>query len=216
MSGLLFVTAADADYKAVNLLLHELSNWGYNEGEPDFKLITTKNAYDFERSPGAYRPEVTPPSLDNTFDNAWAGSSLKDVEDFCLDVLHAEDPGDHGPSLFVVVDSVGFEGRNAIVVERAIGEEDEDFKSLDSFVKLRVPWDEVGSVWCNLDIANMGFEDFGEPRDYNADDDGGDERAKAESGDGWHDYEPMGGDLGEKNAEKKAKALQRLKEEGRV
>jgi hypothetical protein len=45
MSGFLFVTAPEADYKAVNLLLHELGNWGYNDGESDFKVITTKNAF---------------------------------------------------------------------------------------------------------------------------------------------------------------------------
>ena len=49
MSGYLFVTAPEADHKAVNLLLHELSNWGYNDGESDFKLITAKK-YDSIRS----------------------------------------------------------------------------------------------------------------------------------------------------------------------
>jgi hypothetical protein len=212
MSGYLFVTAPEADYKAVNLLLHELSNWGYNDGESDFKLITTKNAYDFERPAGTYRLDVTLPTLDTTFNNAWAGSSLKDVEDFCLDVLHAGDSGADEPSLFVVVDAAGFEGRNAIVVERAVDEEAEDFKQLDSFVKMRIPWDEVNSAWCNLNIANISFDELGEPKDDDADGEGD----QGESGNGWHDYEPMGGDLNEKNAKRKQKALQRLKDVGRV
>jgi hypothetical protein len=216
MSGFLFVTAPEADYKAVNLLLHELGNWGYNDGESDFKVITTKNAYDFEQPAGIYRSETTQPTLDSTFTNAWAGSSLKDVEDFCLDVLHAEDSGADGPSLFVVVDAAGFDGRNAIVVERAIDEEDEDCKSLDSFVKMRIPWEEVNSAWANLSIANISFDELGELKEDDADDGGGGERADEEIGDGWHEYEPMGGDLNEKNATKKDKALQRLKDDGRV
>jgi hypothetical protein len=216
MSGYLFVTAPEADFKAVNLLLHELSNWGYNDGESDFKLITTKNAYDFERPAGTYRSDTTRPTLDNTFNNAWAGSSLKDVEDFCLDVLHAEDSGADGPSLFVVVDGAGFEGRNAIVVERAIDEEDEDFKSLDSFLKMRIPWDEVNSAWANLSIANISFNELGELKEDDGEDGGEGERVDEEFGDGWHDYEPMGGDLNEKNAKRKEKALQRLKNEGRI
>lgn len=213
MSGYLFVTAPEADYKAVNLLLHELSNWGYNDGEADFKVITTKNAYDFELPAGAYSHEATLPSLDNTFNNAWAGSSLKDVEDFCLDVLNSGDSGADGPSLFVVVDAAGFESRNAIVVERAIDEEDEDFKSLDSFVKMRIPWDEVNSAWANLSIANISFNEMGEPYEDGADDD----RVQEGTGDGWHYYEPMGGDLPEQYARKKEKAsFQRLKDDGRV
>jgi hypothetical protein len=215
MSGYLFVTAPEADYKAVNLLLHELSNWAYNDGEADFKLIATKNAYDFELPAGSYRVEPTLPTLDSTFNNAWAGSSLKDVEGFCLDVLNAEDAG-AGPSLFVVVDAAGFEGRNAILVERAIGEEDEDFKSLDSFVKMRLPWDEVNSAWVNLDIANVSFDEMGELKEDQANDGGEGERVDQEIGDGWHDYKPMGSDLSEKNAKKKEKALQCLKDDGRV
>ena len=217
MSGYLFVTAPEADHKAVNLILHELSNWGYNDGESDFKVITTKNAYDFERLAGSYMLEVTLPDLDSTFGNAWAGSNLKDVEDFCLEVLRGEDSGADAPSLFVVVDAAGFEGRNAIVVERAIDEEDEDFKELDSFVKMRIPWDEFNSVWCNLHIANMSFEEFGEPREDDEDDGAKGKRVDGESGkDGWHDYEPIGGHLKEKNAKKKEKALQRLKDDGRT
>lgn len=217
MSGYLFVTAPEADYKAVNLLLHELSNWSYNDGESDFKVISTKNAYDFERPPGIYRLDVTPPTLDSTFNNAWAGSSLKDVEDFCLDAIRAEDPGADGPSLFVVVDAIGFEGRNAIVVERAMAEEDEDFKELDSFVKMRIPWDEVNSAWANLIIANISFDEMGEPREGDAEDDGGGARIQGETGaDGWHDYEPMGGDLNEKSAKLKENALKRLKDDGHV
>ncbi|KAM0701549.1 hypothetical protein Q7P35_006788 [Cladosporium inversicolor] len=217
MSGYLFVTAPEADYKAVNLLLHELSNWGYNDGGSDFKLITAKNAYDFELPAGSYRREATLPILDSTFSNAWAGSSLKDVEDFSLDVLHSEDSGADGPSLFMVVDTAGFEGRNAIVVERAIDEEDENFKSLDSFVKMRIPWNEVNSAWCNLSIANISFDELGELREDDADEGGEGERVDGESGaNGWHDYESMGGGLNEKNAKKKVKALQSLKMDGRV
>lgn len=215
MSGYLFVTAPEADYKAVNLLLHELSNWAYNDGEADFQVIATKNAYDFELPAGSYREDPTLPTLNSTFNNAWAGSSLKDVEDFCLDVLNAEDAS-AGPSLFLVVDAAGFQGRNAILVERAIGEEGEDFKTLDSFVKMRLPWDEVNSAWVNLDIANVSFDEMGELKEDHADDGGGGERVDQEIGDGWHEYQLMGADLSEKNAKKKEKALQRLKDDGRV
>ena len=212
-TGFLFVTAPDADYKAVNLLLHELSNWGYNDGESEFRLITTKNAFDFELPPGTHSLEPTTPSLDSTFNNAWAGSTFTDVEDFCLDVLyHGRDAGIEGPSLFVVVDAAGFEAREGIVVERAVGEEDEDFKEIDSFIKMRVPWNEVHSAWCNLSIANISFD--GEMGERKEDDD--DEEGDEKGSDGWFDYNILGGDLSEKSAKRKEKAFKKLKKDGRV
>lgn len=228
-TGILFVTAPEADHRAVNLLLHELSNWGYNDGQPDFKVITTKNAYDFELPPDTSVLEPTPPSLDSTFTNAWAGSSLKDVEDFCLDVLRDEETKNAEPSLFVVVDSAGFEAREAILVERGMDDETDELVYLDSFVKMRIPWGELNSIWTNLDIANMSFEEFCEDEE---DDEEEEEEAEGraeeeedaenavqdeEVGNGWFKYHSSGPDLlSEKDAKRKEKAFQRLKKDGRI
>jgi hypothetical protein len=82
-TGLLFVTAPEADYKAVNLLIHHLRDWEYFNDANDglnFHLVTTKNAYDLELAPGSNHLDATPPALDATLDNGWAGATLKDVE----------------------------------------------------------------------------------------------------------------------------------------
>jgi hypothetical protein len=211
-TGFLFVTAPEADYKAVNLLLHELSNWECNDGESDFRLMTTKNAYDFELPDGTFALEASQPTFDSTLDNAWAGSSLRDVEDFCLDVLRANDSAGDAPSLFVVVDAAGFEAREGIVVERAIDAEDDDFNYLDSFIKMRVPWDEVQISWCNLSIANISFDgEMGERKE-----DGAEVDSDEKGCDGWFDYNILGADLSEENAKKKEKAFKRLKKDGRI
>ena len=215
-TGFLFVTAPSADYKAVNALLHELQNWEYNDGESEFRLITTKNAYDFEPPAGTHVLDGTLPKLDSTFTNAWAGSSLKDVEEFCLDIVHNSSPSDDSPWLFVVVDSAGFEARTGIVVERATADADEDFKLLDSFVKMRVPWDEVQITWCNLSIANSDFDEMGERRETKANGDGGGEADVEDEGDGWYDYHTLGADLSDENANRKKKAFQRLKDDGLI
>ncbi|KAM0699566.1 hypothetical protein Q7P36_000569 [Cladosporium allicinum] len=164
-TGLLFVTAPEADHKAINLLLHNLTDWEYSKGDIWFRLVTTKNAYDLELPSGTNALDATPPSLDDTLDNAWAGSSLKDVEDFCLDVIHNDPNMDIGASLFIVVDSLGFQARNAILVEQAIGDEEHEFVALESFVKMRVPWSEVFSSWCNLNVSNSDFDEMGERRE---------------------------------------------------
>jgi hypothetical protein len=212
-TGLLFVTAPEADHKAINLLIHNLADWEHSKGDIWFRLVTTKNAYDLEPPPGTNSLDATPPSLDNTFDNAWAGSSLKDVEDFCLDVVRNDPNGDIGASLFVVVDSLGFQAHNAILVERAVGEREEEFVMLDSFVKMRVPWSEVFSAWCNLNISNSDFDEMGERRKEGGEWEG--EEAGGEQG--WYDYHAGDCfDLDEESATRKDKAFRRLKNDGRV
>jgi hypothetical protein len=214
-TGLLFVTAPEADHKATNLLLHNLTDWEYSEGDIWFHLVATKNAYDLELPPGTNALDPTPSSLDNTFDNAWAGSSLKDVEDFCLDVVRNDPKCEIGASLFIVVDSRGFRDRDAILVERAVGEEEEGFKSLDSFVKMRVPWREVFSAWCNLNVANSDFDELGERRGEGGEWEGEEEEGGGEQG--WYDYHAGDCfDLDEESAMRKDKAFRRLKDDGRV
>jgi hypothetical protein len=217
-TGLLFVTSPTADYKTVNLLLHNLQDWEYSKGDLNFHLITTKNAYDLELPPGSTCLETTPPALDATFDNGWAGASLKDVEGFCLDMIHSDEMEMISPGLFVVVDEAGFEKREAILCERDVKEPEDDegeFEDLDSFAKMRVPWSELHSCWCNLNIANMGFDEFGERRE---DGDGGGEVVDGTGAEGWHDFNTDVHDegLGEKEAKRKEKALKKLEKEGRV
>lgn len=212
-TGLLFVTAPEADHKAINLLLHNLTDWEHSDGDIWHRLVSTKNAYDLELPPGTNALDATPPSLDSTFDNAWAGSSLKDIEGFCLDVIRNDPERDIGASLFIVVDSHGFQARDAILVEQAIAEERDEFVTLDSFVKMRVPWSELFSAWCNLSVANSDFDEMGERRK-----EGGEwDREEGGGEQGWYDYHAGECfDLDEESAKQKDKALQRLKNDGRI
>jgi hypothetical protein len=221
-TGLLFVTAPEADYKAVNLLIHHLRDWEYFNDANDglnFHLVTTKNAYDLELAPGSNHLDATPPALDATLDNGWAGATLKDVEGFCLDIIHSGEQNDIAPGLFIVVDAAGFEKREAIICERDVKEPDEDdedgeFENLDSFVKMRLPWSETYISWCNLSIANVGFDEMGERRE---DGEGEGEVVDGTGAEGWHDFDPESSyPLDEKQVKRKEKALKKLEKEGRV
>lgn len=209
-TGLLFVTAPEADYKAVNLLIHHLRDWEYDEGKLTFRVVTTKNAYDLELPPGTDALPTTPPSLDATFDNSWAGSSLADVEAFCLDIIHAGDQDNIGPPMFVVADSEGFQARNAILVEQFC-DDNQDFKMLDKFDKMRIPWDDVYISWCGIRFGNNFFDQLGQRRGVDEDADSDDEAVDVWDLDDWHDYHAHNtSDLSEKDAKRKEKAFQRL------
>jgi hypothetical protein len=205
-TGLLFVTAPEADHKAINLLLHHLRDWESSDGEDQFRLVATKNAYNLEppESPSGVDTflSTTSPSLDSTFENAWAGSSLKDVEDFCLDIVRNDVKGNIGASLFVLIDSLGFQARDAVLAERAFGEKEGGLGMLDIFVKTRVPWGELMNAWCNLSLGASEFAEMGERR---------------EEGGEWYDFHTgYVCDLDEEADLRKDRAFQRLKDGGRV
>jgi hypothetical protein len=217
-NGLLFVTAPQADHKAVNLLLHHLRDWEYDKGRLSFHLVTTKNAFDLEVPPGSNDLDATPPTLNATFDNGWAGATLKDVEGFCLDMIHSGEQDNISPGLFVVVDAAGFEKREGILCERDVKEPEDDegeFEELDAFVKMRLPWEELYISWCSLSIANVSFDEMGERREDAREEEG--EVVDGTGAEGWFDYNSDGLDgLGEKEAKRKEKALRKLEKDGLV
>jgi hypothetical protein len=221
-TGLLFVTAPEADHKLINLMLLHIRDWEYGSGDR-FKLVTTKNAYDLENAPAtvppsaaaAARQDETSPPLSSSLDNAWAGAALADVEAFCMDLMRDEENNQnnnnihYNTTLYVVLDSTGAQARSCILGQRATNDpEEEEFAWLDRFDRMRVPWEDLYSPWCNLDIANMGFDDFTQEFD-----DGG------EGGeDGWFTYKkiPGGVELSEDNRGRRDEEVRRFRDAGRI
>lgn len=206
-TGLLFVTAPEADHKLINLLLMRLRDWEYGGGQDRLHLMTTKNAYDLDppamplRSGTQEKGETSPP-LPSSLDNAWAGATLEDVEAFCIDLKRNDDgKGMYNKSLFVVVDSTDVRAQTCILGERAIDEEADTFTWLDKFNKMRIPWDDLYVTWCNLDIANMNFDEFTH--------EDGDEN-------GWFTYREIGDDLSEGNQRKRDREIQRFRDAGHI
>lgn len=213
-TGLLFVTAPEADYKAINEILLHLRDWEYGGGADRFRLVTTKNAYDLDGPATPLRPRTqaadeTSPRLSSDLDNTWAGAALEDVEAFCLDLARdtSEQSNRYNSSLYVVVDSTDLQARSCILGERAVDEEAEEFTWLDSFNKMRIPWDKLYLTWCNLDIANMNFEEFTQEEE-----DGG------EGVDGWFTFKDIsdGDDLSEDNRRKRDREIQRFRDKGHI
>jgi hypothetical protein len=205
-TGLLFVTAPEADHKSINLILLQIRDWGYGSGD-SFKLVTTKNAYDLDppvNSPQG-RLDATSPPLDSSLENAWAGASLEDVEAFCLDLNRR---GPYNPTLYVVVDSEGLQAHTAILGKQASSYEEDEFRYLGYFMKMRMPQDSVYMVWCNLDISNMDFEDYMQEEDGTS----------GEKPDGWFtfDEDTGGGFFSEEDLQRRNREIERLRRAGHI
>lgn len=166
MTSLLFITAPLANHKSINRILLHLRDWQYSDGEDDnFHLVTTKNAYDLDLSSGGTKEveehkciEETHPPIPISTDNAWAGASLEDVEGYCADLSRCGVVGAN-PGLFVVVDEDSLRNEECVLVEEVYRwEEDGTVR----FWKMRVPWDQLFITWCQLDVANMSFEEMTE------------------------------------------------------
>lgn len=136
--------------------------------------------------------------------NAFTDNSIDEIRDFV--VSHEEElKRVHVDcSHWVVVDQEGLETMTVIMVERPYepGEDGEVGKASHDWRGVRLRCEDVWSMFCNLRIANMGFEDFvvGNAQE-----------------DGRRMYEKDGTAWGEGEVNKKMEAeLKKLKDEGHV
>lgn len=169
MSGLLFVTAPAADNKSINRLLLHLRDWEYGSGYR-FYLVTTKDVSALRAFSEENKTEPTEPPVASDISNQWKGASLQEIEVSVLELDNANDehPVNLRGSIFVMVDEEGMQKKTCVVAERAYDHDAE--QQLDAFNKVRLPWTQTYGMWCNLDIANMSFEDWcHEERDHDKD-----------------------------------------------
>jgi len=159
MPGALFVVAASADQKLINRLLLHLRDWEYGE-EPtwdNFLLITSKSLPETEEPCAT---TTTPISKSDLSNNVWTGQSIADVESFMLSERKKE--VGLNTNTFIVLDEQGVKEGTIILLD-SVGSELEEMEV--KFKKVRVPWEKAYIMWCNLDIANMDFEDFVDDED---------------------------------------------------
>jgi hypothetical protein len=173
MAGLFFVTASEADFKIVNHALLCMRDWEESDGALDnFKLVTDKTAFQNDNN-------GTSLLWKSLLENAWNGAKLKDVEAYCMDLRQSDDE-QKGANLFVVLDSVGIEDKTCILASLPDEYHENPGAFRGRYDKVRVPWGDLYSIWSNLDIANMNFEEFVEEEE-------GDQQ-------GWFTYQSIFGD----------------------
>lgn len=210
MSGLLFVTAPEADHKIINRLLLHLHDWEYESGD-NFKLITTRSIESLRKAPtepvgvtAQFKPTEAPVDVD--LRNAWAGATLEEVEAFCLALDKEEDFQSADTHLFVVLDADGLKDKTCVFGERVIDWDSDPLVYPEEFNRARVPWYQVYLSWCNLHISNIGWDEM------MMEDDAEDVE------DRWWTYNTSdsGEYLSQKNKKKRDDAISELRREGRA
>ena len=199
MTGILYVISSSADHRIVNALLLHIRDWEYGMGD-SFALITTSTT----NSATDIKP--TSPPLHSFTNNTWANRSIEAIESFHLALKHS--------NLYVVLDEEGIESQTCILGHQAMVQDPETrtWKRTERFQKSRVPWDELYMTWCNIDVANMDFEDFVRERDTEGGGRGGDENE-------WFEYVNHSAewkDLSEANTKLRDAELERLRVAGLV
>ena len=142
-------------------MLH-LRNWefGVERTWDDFHLVPTKAANKFKTSLNSGDVHATTPPCPEDASNEWQNSALDEVESFVLtiDNDYESDGRTVNTSIYILLDSKGLEDETCIVGERRF--DDETGEHVNAFNKVRVPWDDVHIMWANLEIANVGFEEY--------------------------------------------------------
>ncbi|KAK3707572.1 hypothetical protein LTR37_012067 [Vermiconidia calcicola] len=206
MSGLLFVTAETATHKTSNLILLHLRDWDTRsenivQSDNSHCLVTTKNAYDLEKPEDANVTKPTHLPVPSDISNAWIGASISDIEAFVLDLNKSGTKGVQS-SIFFCLDDKGMQDKTIIIGERRYDEDGDELT--DFYNKTRAPWDEAHTVWQNLDIGNVGWEDYCD-EEKGADDDG------------WWDYAVGGADIMTENERaKRGEAIKKMEDEDLV
>jgi hypothetical protein len=202
-AGLLFITAPAADHKVINRLVLHLRDWQNGE-DPEwdvFHVVSRKDPELYKSLTTSGDVNPTQPPCQEDLSNEWQNSTLEEVEAF---VLSLKD-GHINTSIYVLLDEKGLEDKTCIVGERRFDDETEE--QMDVFNKARVPWEEVTSMFVNLDIANVDFEDF--CNEENGDDE-----------DNWFTWNSseFGAALGldEDELAKRGEAIKKLEDEGKA
>ncbi|GJC81369.1 hypothetical protein ColLi_04207 [Colletotrichum liriopes] len=185
----LFITAKNADVKLVNRLLLTLRDWEFGE-EPSWDNFAL-------------------PPLQEFSQNEWEGATIEEIETVILatdrekESAHGKVNGPNNLLLFLVLDDQGVTDRTVILFERAIGDADGgDAEAIDfpaRFNKLRTPWTNAYTDWCNLDIANIGFSEM---CDYD-----GADKGKSETDGVWWTYMNAVGEITSDENKKKRDAV---------
>ncbi|KAF2170404.1 hypothetical protein M409DRAFT_51449 [Zasmidium cellare ATCC 36951] len=221
-TGLLFVTAPEADFKAINHFLIYARDWEFGDEDTwdNFHLVTSRKDPDLSKFSDSRRnelPATKPGDVTAETSNEWSGASIQDIERYVLD---HEPTGIDGNeiSLFLILDCQSLRDRTCIIAERYTEWNDdadppekfpkEDREKQYEFNKYRAPWDETYICFANLNIGNMDFEDF-------ADDDEGEEDVGAD-GEGWWTFRGMGSDLTEEQVGRREGVVRRFEGEGKI
>ncbi|KAF8140946.1 hypothetical protein K438DRAFT_2030328 [Mycena galopus ATCC 62051] len=135
------------------LLLQDFEFGDYPEDSQLTLLTSTKLPAE---APGA----TALPVSDINGSNDFASMSFVEINAFIRANEGALEKIDLSSGNWIIIDQKGFETSTCLVCEQVYDEADEGGEQTADFRACRLPYEEAHSMIANLDIANMGFEDF--------------------------------------------------------
>ncbi|KAJ7141583.1 hypothetical protein C8R46DRAFT_581351 [Mycena filopes] len=198
-----FLTAYNFSAKALNRALLLIQDFEFGDYPKDSRwtLLTSK-----DDPPPEAPPATVLPVADISGANAFAGCSLTEINAFIR--ANEDYMAKMGVSAgsWLVIDQKGLETSTCLVCEQVYDSDAGKGGMTGAFRACRLPYERAWGMTVNLEIANMGFEDF-------VDEDAG------EQDDGswkWISFDADGGeDDGESEVEvKRGKALKELRDGG--
>jgi hypothetical protein len=188
------------------LLIQDFEFSKYPE-EAGWKLLTSKTL-----TPGEFEASIPPLRVSS---NDFAGMSLEEINAFVRTNAAGLEEMDLSVSNWLVIDQKGLETSTCVVCEQYYngGSDEEDGEGeaemTDAFRAARLPYEQAHTMVVNLDIANMGFEDF-------VDEDAGEQEDGTWK---WQSFPPQerDGDEGPNEVQvKREAALKELRDAGDV
>ncbi|KAJ7701408.1 hypothetical protein B0H17DRAFT_1045297 [Mycena rosella] len=152
-----FLTLESPSSKALNRAFVLIQDFEYSDR---WMLLTSKE-------PPADEFEATALLLSEILSNDFAGMSLAEINTFVRTHSNTLSEGpDLSASNWLVIDQKGLETSTCLVCEQYYNSGEEENKDeeeegmTDKFRSCRIPYEKAHAMIANLDIANMGFEDF--------------------------------------------------------
>ncbi|KAJ7739077.1 hypothetical protein DFH07DRAFT_944009 [Mycena maculata] len=198
-----FLTADRTSFKALNRALLLLQDFEFSEYPQDIRWVLLSS----KELPSTPAKATTLPVSD-TSSNAFASMSFVDINTFVRANETALQAAEISASDWLIIDQKGLETSTCLVCEQYYkGEDEEDGEEgglTNEFRACRIPYEQAWGMISNLDIANMGFEDY-------VDEDAGEQE------DGSWKWVSFDGDASDEKSEyetKREKALQELRDHG--
>ncbi|KAJ6619230.1 hypothetical protein B0H10DRAFT_2026566 [Mycena sp. CBHHK59/15] len=142
-----FVTAMRPSSKALNRAFLLIQDFEFTGGKQDSSWTLLSSA----KLPST-KPPVTIFPVPDMSDNEFASMSLDALTELGMTTGN-----------WLIIDQKGLETSTCIVCEQYYDDEEDipdDKRLTDEFQACRLPYEEAWGVYANLDIANMGWEDF--------------------------------------------------------
>ncbi|KAF2671668.1 hypothetical protein BT63DRAFT_176896 [Microthyrium microscopicum] len=150
-----FLTATNVEPKILNKAWILIQDYEFTdpEDEPSFILLTSANLPD-STPKGVRQFTTTTPIADNDL----ADLSMDKLRDLIQSKISKFQDLNITTENWVMIDQTSLESEQCILVNRIYDDEAEEISW--EIQALRIPLTEVYSMYANLDIANMDFEDW--------------------------------------------------------